>query len=267
MPTILIYLSAMALLGISSYFLLRKNFIEKTEKTVNTQGEAQSESEAEDLEKEESEPSHILEEAIILAAEDGRLSKGEEVMLRETAMQVGKDPDELIQQLREDLFGLEDAETNEIEAESNPGLTFEKYVFQLLNPKFFRLDHWAGDKFIAGRYASTDLDPDIQVTANTTEGRFPLAIECKWRTKWDGDYIWFAEDKQLRRYQQFSKETGKPTFIILGLGGKPDSPKEVYLIPVHAFKRGTQHRASLAHFRKPNPEVGFFFDAESGVIM
>lgn len=213
------------------------------------------------------EPSKELENAIILAREDGRLSIDEEGALREKALLVGKNPDELIQQLREDMFGLEDFSPAEVDKDINPGLIFEKYVVQLLNPRFFRLDHWAGDRFIAGRYSNTDLDPDIQVTVNTVEGRFPIAVECKWHSKKEGDYIWFAEDNQLLRYQQFEKETGRQTFIVLGLGGRPDHPEEVYLIPVHAFKRGTQHHASLTHYRKPHPELGFFYDSESNSLM
>lgn len=160
------------------------------------------------------------------------------------------------------------AEENEaIEPASKEEFVFEKYVVGKFNPKYFRLDHWTGDKFVAKRFDRTPLDPDIQVTINTAEGRFPLAVECKWRNRQDGDYIWFAEDEELAGYQEFSKKTGKPTFIALGLDGKPSEPEEVYLIPVLAFKRGTQHHASLTHFRKPNPEQGFFFDVESGVLM
>lgn len=272
MTSIVVYIFAMAIIGISAYFIVQKKseavgHSDKLNKSKTTLEEGPAETSFEISNDQNEDSNTILEEAIIHAAEDGKLSSEEEKGLREKAKLIGKDPDELIQQLREDLFGLEDSENENSDPEFNPGLAFEKYVFQLLNPRFFRLDHWAGDKFIAGRYASTDLDPDIQVTANTVEGRFPLAVECKWRTKQEGDYIWFAEDKQLKRYQEFSKETGKPTFIVLGLGGTPDSPEEIFLIPIHAFKRGTQHRASLAHYRKPNPEVGFFFDPESGSLM
>ncbi|WP_111671752.1 hypothetical protein [Algoriphagus litoralis] len=272
MPSSYFYLLAVSLiLGFCAVvILIRKSSKESTYKmddTILNPKESKFTSEQDELIENTEEPSIILEEAITLALEDGKLSKGEELMLREKARMVGKDPDELIQQLREDLFGLEGEESFSFDPDLNPGLAFERYVFQLLNPRYFRLDHWAGDKFLAGRYTSTHLDPDIQVTANTVEGRFPIAVECKWRAKQEGDYIRFAEDKQLERYQEFSKETGKPTFIVLGLGGTPQAPEEVFLIPIHVFKRGSQHRASLVHYRKPNPEVGFFFDPESGTLM
>jgi hypothetical protein len=271
MTSLVVYIFGMAIIGIGAYFLLRKSEVmtntDKPNQSKTTLEEGPSETSFEISNNQNADSNVVLEEAIILAAEDGKLSNEEEKSLREKAKLIGKDPDELIQQLREDVFGLENGEETTIDPDFNPGLAFEKYVFQLLNPRFFRLDYWAGDKFLAGRYTSTDLAPDIQVTANTVEGRFPLAVECKWRAKQDGDYIWFAEDKQLERYQDFSRETGKPTFIVLGLGGEPQSPDEVYMIPIHTFKRGTLHRASLAHYRKPNPEVGFFFDPESSTLM
>lgn len=209
-------------------------------------------------------PVQVLEEAITLAIADGKLGEKEEIKLRQQAILIGKDPDELIEQLKEDVFGDEKTNTGE---SGEAGLSFEKFVLEQFNPRFFRLDNWSGDKFIAGRYTKTAMDPDIQITINTSEGRFSLAVECKWRSRKFGEYISFAEDKQLRGYQEFAKKTGKPTFIALGLGGKPSEPEEVYLIPVEDFKRGTQHHASLTHYRKPNPEQGFFFDVESTRLM
>ncbi len=242
---------------------IKTNAPEQLEKHANCKiGETEN-----SPDRSKSNPILALEEAITLAIANGTLTERDEAILRERAIQVGKEPDELIQQLREDLFGLEDPETEVLDTKARVGLLFETYVVQKLNPRFFRLDHWAGDKFFVGRYANTDLYPDIQMTLNTSEGRFPLAVECKWRSKQKGDFIWFSEDGQLKRYQRFSKKTGRPTFIALGLGGKPSDPEEVYIIPVQAFKRGTQHHATLTHYRKPNPEQGFFFDVESGVLM
>lgn len=268
MSQLFIVLFGLIALGIILYFPLRKRKIRKSEKPeVFEQSEEDDPVLSGNQKIKETRPTYLLEEAINLVLEDGKLSKGEEVMLRNKAILVGKDPDILIQQLREDLFGLEDDECKEVDPDFNPGLTFERYVVQKFNPQFFRLDYWAGDRFIADRYTSTVLHPDIQVTINTAEGSFPLAIECKWRNHQKGDYIWFAEDSQLTEYQRFAKETGRPTFIVLGLGGHPGGPEDVYLIPVNAFNRGTQHRANLTHYRKPNPDQGFFYDVESGGLM
>lgn len=256
MSQLFIVLLGLLVLGIALYISLRKKTSRKPVEPEELKQSLEPEKD-EVTEVGETKPTYILEEAIHLALEDGKLSKGEEVMLRKKAMLVGKDPDILIQQLREDLFGLEEDECKEVDPDFNPGLIFEKYVVQKFNPQFFRLDHWAGERFIADRYTSTVLNPDIQVTINTAAGSFPLAIECKWRSRQKGDYIWFAEDSQLKEYQRFAKETGRPTFIVLGLGGHPGGPEDVYLIPVNAFRRGTQHHASLTHYRKPNLNRAF----------
>lgn len=250
------------------YFLLRQKTTTSFAFAVNANPETTEQKPLHSLN--ETDPvdySHLLEEAITVAIADGTLSLREENLLREKSKLAGKDPDELIQQIREDLLGLDNAETELVDPNVKAGLDFEKYVVQKFNPQFFQLDEWTGDKFVAGRYANASLQPDIQVTLKTAAGAFSLAVECKWRSKKDGDFIWFTEDKQLIRYQEFAKQTGKPTFIVLGVGGNPNAPEELYLIPVFAFKRGIQHQSSLNHFRKANLEQGFFFDAESNELM
>lgn len=207
-----------------------------------------------------------LEEAIEVAVADGTLTQREETLLREKAKLAGKDPDELILQLREDLLGMEDSETEIIDTRHRAGLNFEKYVVQKFNSKFFKINQWAGDKFVAGRYAETTLEPDIQFTLELNEGKFPLAIECKWRSETEKDFIRFAEDHQLKHYQEFEKRTGKPTFIVLGVGGKPSSPDEIFIIPIGAFQKGNQHKRNLGKYKKRSLDRDFFYNHENGEL-
>ena len=207
-----------------------------------------------------------LEEAIEVAVADGTLTKREEKLLRDKAKLAGKDPDELILQLREDLVGTDNSETEIIDASQRAGLNFEKYVVQKFNPKYFKINQWAGDKFVAGRYAETTLEPDIQLTLSAEGDKFPLAVECKWRRETEDDFIRFAEDYQLLRYQEFEKRTGKPTFIVLGVDGKPGSPHEVFIIPVGVFKNPNQHKSNLVKFKKWSQKEDFYFDREKGEL-
>lgn len=261
LTSVILFSICLAALGIGRYLVYQGQVFSKKPSSHTKQVDTETPSTLVPIEPS---PVKVLEETITLAIADGKLSEEEEITLRKQAILVGKDPDELIDQLKEDVFGDENTAAGE---SGEAGLTFEKFVLQQFNPRFFRLDHWSGDKFIAGRYTKTAMDPDIQITINTVEGRFPLAVECKWRSQRSGEYISFADDKQLQGYQQFSKKTGKPTFIALGLGGRPSEPEELYLIPVEDFKRGTQHHASLTHYRKRNPGQGFFFDVESTRLM
>ncbi|WP_332913374.1 hypothetical protein [Algoriphagus boritolerans] len=136
MSQLFIVLLGLLVLGIALYISLRKKTSRKPVEPEELKQSLEPEKD-EVTEVGETKPTYILEEAIHLALEDGKLSKGEEVMLRKKAMLVGKDPDILIQQLREDLFGLEEDECKEVDPDFNPGLIFEKYVVQKFNPQFF----------------------------------------------------------------------------------------------------------------------------------
>ena len=207
-----------------------------------------------------------LEEAIQVALADGTLSRREENLLRDKAKLAGKDPDELITQLREDLLGLEDAETEIIDTRQRAGLDFEKYVVQKFNPNFFTINQWEGDKFVAGRYAETTLQPDIQLTLMLNGKEYPFAVECKWRSRTADEFIRFAEDHQLLRYEEFEKRTGKSTFIVLGVGGKPSAPQEVFIIPMGIFNKGVQHKGNLGRYKKRSLERDFFYDPKKGEL-
>ncbi len=80
-----------------------------------------------------------------------------------------------------------------------------------------------------------------------------------------GNFIRFANDGQLERYQAFEKRTGQPTFIALGVGGSPSSPGKLYVLPVSAFRKPIQHIDNINKYKK-NLDTNFFFDQEIGEL-
>jgi hypothetical protein len=54
-------------------------------------------------------------------------------------------------------------------------------------------------------------------------------------SKSQSGFISSAEEAQLKRYQKFATEKDLPTFIVLGVGGIPSAPEEVFIIPIYAF--------------------------------
>jgi hypothetical protein len=207
-----------------------------------------------------------LEEAIEIAVADGTLSKKEEDILREKARLAGRNGDELINQLREELKAVDNAETTLVDENQKAGYDFEKYVVQKFDKKYFEITQWAGDKFVEGRFAKTNQQPDMQLELRKAGNRYPLAVECKWRSNPNGEFVRFADDEQLLRYQQFAESNKIPTFIILGIGGKPSKPAEVFVIPIDRFKKPLQHLNNLKPFKKENLSKGFYFDEEKGTL-
>ena len=73
--------------------------------------------------------------------------------------------------------------------------------------------------------------PDLLIEEAETKRR--IAIECKWRNHInDASMKDLFLSEQLSTYQKFSEEKCLPVFIVLGIGGSPSDPNNVYIIPL-----------------------------------
>jgi hypothetical protein len=261
-PVILIFIG-LSLVGIGIFQLLWKQNVKTMEPTQSPISELKPRPKS--LANEPKvDFQETLDDAIEIAIADGTLSKKEEAILRERARIAGRNADELIRQLREELEGADNAETAEIDHSQKAGYDFEKYVVQKFSPKYFEITNWAGDKFVEGRFAKTTLQPDIQLVLRSAGKRYPLAVECKWRSNPKSEFVRFADDEQLVRYQKFAKTNNTPTFIVLGIGGKPSDPAEVFVIPIDRFNKPVQHLENLKDYKREDTNKGFYFDGEKG---
>src|SRR5690606_5109493 len=120
-------------------------------------------------------------------------------------------------------------------------------------------------KFVNGRYADTNTQPDIQLSLNLGRNSYPLAVECKWRKQPKGDFIQLANDGQIERYKKFSGKEKYPVFIVLGIGGKPSNPDELYVLPIMELDKPFLHKSALGKYRK-KVDADFFFDQESAIL-
>ena len=73
--------------------------------------------------------------------------------------------------------------------------------------------------------------PDFLIEEVETERH--VAIECKWRKFLNHSAMMdLFSPEQLTTYQKFSQERDLPVFIILGIGGEPCEPEDIYIIPL-----------------------------------
>lgn len=113
------------------------------------------------------------------------------------------------------------------------GREFEDYVLELFNIRQngnFILKEWRGDKTLGEVCPENNRYPDFVFACE--DGSF--AVECKWRER-IGKNIekdLFPTNK-LAIYQQFADERRMPVFIMLGIGGEPCQPEDIYLIPLN----------------------------------
>lgn len=108
------------------------------------------------------------------------------------------------------------------------GREFEDHVLELLgvadNDKL-TLKEWRGDKSLPGIYPEGNSNPDLVLEYDG----HPFAIECKWR-----NHIPKNIEKELlpaermASFQQFSTDRHMPVHLLLGIGGLPNDPDNIY---------------------------------------
>jgi len=110
------------------------------------------------------------------------------------------------------------------------GEAFEKYIRNHLFIKDkFKILHRSHD------YATNKNDyiddsklPDFKFREKRTGKEF--WVEAKYRSTYYEDKVEWCKPFQLKRYKEIDEEL--PVYITLGLGGEPDSPDQVFLIPL-----------------------------------
>jgi hypothetical protein len=87
-----------------------------------------------------------------------------------------------------------------------------------------------------------------------------FAVECKFRSSTDHNgFVKLSKEKQISRYRSFKKERSIGVYIVLGLGGEPTAPDELFVIPLEDLHFATPHYSWLKKFEK-NTHYKFFFD-------
>lgn len=148
------------------------------------------------------------------------------------------------------------------------GLAFEQWVADRFPKRSFELRHWRSDKISGtGRYAESNRDPDLEVDLVLGSNRYPFAVECKWRARFNDGIMRLAEPYQVERYKAYAERTKRRVFIALGVGGTPSAPADLFIIPLPLVGNGTLSTTDLiTTHRQSMSRTGFFFDVVSGTL-
>ena len=130
------------------------------------------------------------------------------------------------------------------------GQDFEKYVVNNFPTKYYTIKEWRSDKYSNGRYATSNQYPDLEIALNYKGEEYMFAVECKWRSTFNNDgYVYWCNDDQLERYNNYSKDKNIPVFVILGIGGTPSEPENVYCVPLKAMKYSNAKKDYIEGFK------------------
>lgn len=147
----------------------------------------------------------------------------------------------------------------EIDAENKAkGDAFESFVVKHFNKKFFTLQEWRGDKYVDGNYPVSSHFPDLEVSFGYINETF--AIECKWRKYYYQNAIKWAYDYQIKNYKEYTAKLNIPVFVIIGVGGEPSKPEEVFIIPLSKLESNTISEEELKSYKRKIADKEFFWD-------
>lgn len=143
------------------------------------------------------------------------------------------------------------------------GNAFEKWVVKRFSRDYFSIKEWRGDKYVDGIYAESTTNPDLEIEFRLGAMRKMFAVECKWRAAFDqGDqpFIEWASERQIATYQEFAASRSIPVFVVIGIGGRPDDPENVYVVNLKNLKYPKATAEYLSRFRRSKKDGDFFFD-------
>ena len=73
----------------------------------------------------------------------------------------------------------------------------------------------------------------------------------------ENGFVSFAYDDQLKRYKQFEEQSKIPVIVVLGLGGAPEAPNNIYEIPLAALHQPYVGEQLLEEFEMENNSFTF----------
>ena len=165
------------------------------------------------------------------------------------------------------LQSKQDVPTSSQKAWKEKGDLFEKWVVSKFSREYFTLKEWRSDKGVKGVYAEANQHPDLIFEFHLREVKKTFAVECKWRQNYYKGGVQWTKKGQLQRYLTFSEEKEIPVFVVIGVGGSPDSPEELFVAPLTALKFVHATAEHLDKFRKKNfKNSNFFFDADKNLL-
>ena len=134
------------------------------------------------------------------------------------------------------------------------GREFEDFVLELFDlneTKTYSLLEWRGDKSMGEISPISNTYPDFVLEYKEGRRKKKFAVECKWRASIPKRFTQpLFEPEQITHYQEYAVEKAQKVIIILGVGGEPSMPEELYLIPIDAISQIQSKPSLLKKFKR-----------------
>lgn len=138
------------------------------------------------------------------------------------------------------------------------GNKFEKYVVDRFDDRLFSIVEWTTDMGRKhSRFVESDCNPDLVIRDRKTNHIF--CVECKYRSSLINGYFNWSYPEQMNRYFSYAYERKTPFYVVLGLGGSPNSPSDLFCVPLEEAKDPQIHISKIQKFHH-NPLEPLFWE-------
>ena len=149
--------------------------------------------------------------------------------------------------------------------EKQKGDDFEKYIVQKFSKSYFSIVEWTGDKYVKGMYAKSNTNPDLTLRFKMKDAEKDFAVECKYRSDYYKNGVEWCTEQQLANYKTFATSKGIAVFVAIGMGGVPNAPEELFIIPLTELMSNFVDKSFLNKYKKEKiKDSNLFYDYQTG---
>ena len=145
------------------------------------------------------------------------------------------------------------------------GDNFEKYIVQKFSKSYFSIVEWTGDKYVDGRYAKSNTNPDLRLRFKMKNIESDFSVECKYRSNYYKNGVEWCSEQQLQNYKNYANNNGISVFVAIGIGGAATAPEELFIIPLAEMKNIFVNQSFLNKYKKEKvKDNNLFYDYQTG---
>lgn len=136
---------------------------------------------------------------------------------------------------------------------------FEAFVITLFDPLYFQYRRPKQQHVYAGNPRVTDASPDLIFEFRQKETEVHFAIVCRYYKHVAKNEVQLTSPEMRRGLEQFEHDL----YYVLGFGGTPDDPKELYFVPASDISGDYITKTSLRQYSKSGM---FYYNRRTGRI-
>ncbi len=140
---------------------------------------------------------------------------------------------------------------------------FEAFVVTLFDPLYFRCFRAKAESVYAGRNVQGSATPDLIVDYNHKELHVRFGITTQYYQHTTRNEVQLLSHERQAHLKQFEADGGMAVYYVLGFGGSPDDPRELFLVPAREVASEYITRAELRRYSKSGM---FYYHRRTGRI-